>query len=119
MHHAARTGRADRIAVSVEFIQRVKRIDLFKQRDAVFVAKAIVIDVFDDAQPLGNVDDILCHRRAAFAQAFGRKVNHRGNVSLARFDNIGRQKRRVRRSVIGHLAKDAAPFDRKLDDQRN
>ncbi len=82
LHHTTRTGRANRITVSFEFVQRVERVDFFKESNAIFVAKTIVIDVLDDAKALCNFNQVRSDENAPVAKAPGGQINHRVNVGL-------------------------------------
>src|SRR5881397_1692494 len=74
--------------------------------------------MLDNAKSLRNIDDVLCDRRAAFAQAPGREIDHSRYVTLTRLDELRRKQARMGRSIVGRFTKYAALLDRKFDDQR-
>ena len=74
--------------------------------------------MLDDAQALGDVHERGRDHLAPIPEPLRREVEHRVDVGLSLLDDFGRDQRRVRRSVVGHLAEAAELLNRVLDDER-
>ncbi|HVF57002.1 MAG TPA: hypothetical protein VM934_12685 [Pyrinomonadaceae bacterium] len=119
LHHAARTRGTDRIAIGVEFVQGEQRVDFAVERAAILAPEAVVIDVFDDAEPLGDVHDLRRDNLVLILQTLRREVEHRADVRLPGLDEFGRHQSGMRRRVVGHLAERPELLDRVFDDERH
>ena len=77
-----------------------------------------MIDVLDDAQALGNIDQHGVDLSAALTQTFRGEIDHRIHISLPGFQQIRRQQSRMCGRVISHLAKLSGTLDGKFNNQR-
>ena len=76
LDHATSARKAYGIAVRIKSVQAEEGIDLFEERDAIALAKALVIYVLNDAEMLGNVNDVRRDDDAFLAQAPRREIDH-------------------------------------------
>src|ERR1041385_8656354 len=83
LNHATRARRANRIPKSISLIQRIEREDFWKQIAGILRHEALMISVLDDAQVLGNVDDVGWDRYTLSGQISGRLIQHCADVALA------------------------------------
>jgi hypothetical protein len=77
-----------------------------------------MIDVLDETETLGHVQHLGRHVMPFILESLRGQINHRAHVGLTVLDEIGREQRGMRGSVISRLAIFAELLYRVLDEER-
>src|SRR5215470_2136270 len=84
LNHATCPGAAHGVTISIELVERVQGIYLVVKCQPVFCTKSLVVNMFDNTQPLSNIQNVRRNRDSTFTEPAHCQVEHVVYVCLTR-----------------------------------